>query len=778
MPVSPWGSRWTSFVVSHRVCVFSVLTSCIVLGLWQSQRVSLSVKMTDYYPNHHPHVRLYREFAEMLKMANMVIVTVTVKEGTVYTNAALGKIHRLTVDLLETRGVNPNEVMSLTHPRLKNIRVSNDNIEILPLVNKPEQQQTPDALAHIKNAVYTNLGIRGVYVSPDDKTALIRAGFWDSEVEPRAVFERLQVITDRERDASTEVHFTGNLILAAWLRTSASRILLLLFASGVLAVFLCGQSLGSVHSFFLVLWANLVGASTGLGLLGACGLALEPLMLFVFFPLGIRSISLVTSWYTHLKQVYRSVGMPFATEENHLHALKQTAAQVYRPLTIALGIDGLAFISLALSDVPAIRSLAILGAGWSLGLLLALWLLLPLWASLFRFRPAPLLQPLRMERLVTRLTDGLQHTVPSSSLGSLGLLTLAGFGIVAAVQLKAGREVIGSTLFYSTHPYNQAFALVNEKFIGVNQLIVVAQANDEAAFRNPQALRTIEAFQQYMAEDQDFGGTVAITNLIKSVTRMFHEDIPKWEVIPDDLDSAGQVIFRVISSAATPSEVARLFSPDFRATAVSFFYRQYSPSMVARIFDRARTFIETHDNHNVQFHIGGGFLGILAAMHAAVEQNYWRFCAIFIVLTALGALLATGSVRSLLEMLGTVLLIQAALLLLLWWGGIDLNMYSLPIVVAGFGMFLLPTFFVWTAQEESVALHALMTTSVTTAVAAALWLLSPLRLQAEMGVFLIVAAFLSILLPLQLRQVLGSASLAVQESNRQTTSLGINYESH
>ena len=46
------------------------------------------------------------------------------------------------------------------------------------------------------------------------------------------------------------------------------------------------------------------------------------------------------------------------------------------------------------------------------------------------------------------------------------------------------------------------------------------------------------------------------------------------------------------------------------------------------------------------------------------------------------------------------------------------------------------------------------------------------------GVFLIVAAFLSILLPLQLRQVLGSASLAVQESNRQTTSLGIKYESH
>ena len=98
-------------------------------------------------------------------------------------------------------------------------------------------------------------------------------------------------------------------------------------------------------------------------------------------------------------------------------------------------------------------------------------------------------------------------------------------------------------------------------------------------------------------------------------------------------------------------------------------------------------------------------------------------------------------------------------------------MYSLPIIVASLGMFLLPTFSLWTAQEENTAFHSLVTTGVITAVAAALWLLSPLRLQAEMGVFLIVTAFLSILLPLQLRQVFGSASLTVQESNSQTDRL-------
>lgn len=757
--ISPWSSRWVRWNVSHRLFILLMLVVLMVVSVWLAQRVPLSAKMTDYYPSQHPHVRLYREFAEMLKLANAVVVTVTVKEGSIYTNEALGKVHRLTVDLIETRGVNPHEVMSLTHPRLKDIRVSSENIEILPVVNSPEQPQAPDVLARIKNAVYTNLGIRGVYVSADDKTALIRAGFWDGMVEPQEVFTRLQDITDRERDVNTDVHFTGTLVLAAWLQASASRILLLLATSGVLALFLCGQSLGSVQLILFLLLVNVVAASVSLGFLGVRGLTLDPLMLFVFFPLGVRGMTLVISWYTHLLAAYRTFDTPFAPQESQTQVLEQTAMQVYRPLTIALGVDGLALFSLILSDVPVIQSLAVLGAGWNVGLLLALWLLFPLWSATFRLRQISAFRPSRMERLIVRLTYGLQNVIPSSSLRALGLLALAGLGVVAAVQLRAGKEMMGATLFYASHPYNQAFSLVNEKFIGVHQLIVVAQANDEMAFRNPQALRTIEAFQQHMADDRDFGGTVAITNLIKSVTRMFHEDIPKWEVIPDDLDSAGQVIFRVISSAATPSEVSRLFSQDFRATAVSFFYRQYSPSMVTRILERAHGFRQTQGGVNVQLHIGGGLLGILSAVHSAVEQSYWQFFVVLLVFSACGAFLAR-SVRAVLEILGVVIFTQTALLLLLWWGGIDLNMYSFPVIVASLGMFL-PVLFTQgiPPHEDSAVSHTLMIASVITAVAAMVWLLSPLRLQAEMGVFMIVAAFLNVVLVFQFQRVLGSLGL-------------------
>jgi len=754
MSVQPWSSSYCRFVVRHRVFVLLVLTGLLFFCASWARHLSLSSKMTDYYPSRHPHVRLYREFTEMLKMTNAVIVTVAVKQGTIYTNETLAKIHRITVDLLDTKGVNPFEVMSLTTPRLKDIRVREDSINILPVVDHPEQPQTPAALAHIKNAVYTNLGIRGVYVSPDDKVALIRAGFWEGMTEPRAVLDRLRMIAARERDAHTEVEFTGNLLLAAWLIEAAPYVLLLLLVSGIVALFFAGQMFGFLSGAILLILVSVIGGICGSSLLSVQGRSLEPFMMLALFPLSARGIALVANWQLRLARESQSVVIPFAEQEGRLRVLERTAMVLWWPLTLALGADGLALGALMFSDVPAVQALGAFGAGWIVGLLLALWVLFPLWSSAIRLRSVADRSPAWAQRLAVQIVTKLCSFSRPSLTTSLGVLVLLGLGTVAAFQLKAGREMMGNSLFYTSHPYNRAFALANKKFIGVNQLIIIAQATEESAFRNPQALQALESFQHYMAEDEQCGGVVAITSLIKSVTRMFHEDIPKWEVVPDDIDSAGQVIFRIISSAATPSEVARFLSADFRATAVTLFYRDYSPAIVDRALARAHTFAKTQDGNGVRFRLAGGVLGILAAMHAAVERNYWHFLGAFVLFTAIGAVVELGFKQAALGIMIVLLCSQAITLLFLWGGkGIDLNVYTLPVVILSSGMLLVPAFLTWVEDSTGVHPRAFAMTSLILAASAVVWLCSPLRLQAQLGVLLIILAFVHTLLPLQIKRL-------------------------
>jgi hypothetical protein len=235
---------------------------------------------------------------------------------------------------------------------------------------------------------------------------------------------------------------------------------------------------------------------------------------------------------------------------------------------------------------------------------------------------------------------------------------------------------------------------------------------------------------------------------------MFHEDVPKWEIIPDDIKSAGQVVFRIISSAATPSEIERFLSPDYHTTAMTFFYKNYSPEIVDRVLDQARSFIARQQNGVVQFRVGGGILGVLAAVHTAVELAYWRTIGFLILFAGIGGLISEKSFRSVLSLLGGILFVQAVLLSVSWLGRIDFNVYTLPAFVLCAGAVLIPISTVLTDNAEpQLSDSSVVATSLTLAAAATPWLFSSLRLQAEIGGLFIYLAVALAVIPFVFRRV-------------------------
>ncbi len=353
------------------------------------------------------------------------------------------------------------------------------------------------------------------------------------------------------------------------------------------------------------------------------------------------------------------------------------------------------------------------------------------------------------EHCVVFFLTPLRH--PAVSYG--GVIVLALLGFIGLIQLQAGRSMLGTTLFSASHPFNRAFAVVNNKFIGANQLIVIARAPGEAAFRDPKALETLEAFQHYMANDEQFGGSVAITGLIKSLAGMFHEKMPKWEIIPTDIDSTGQVIFRLIASATTPNEVERLLSTDYHTTAVTFFYKSYSPEVVEHTLQRIQTFIAQQQDHVVEFRPGGGILGVLSAVDAAVEQIYWRFFGALVLGTALGGLISGKSLRSLFGIGLAVLLSQGLLLTVLWIGRIDLNVYTLPAIVVCAGTILIPAMLMFMNDEiSSFQASGFVITSMAAAATSTAWMFSPSQLQADVGILFLSLALGMTVIPLLLHR--------------------------
>ena len=756
-----WAERWCRLLLRRRWLAVLVGGAVLVCGVSAARQLSLSVGMTDYYPAGHPHIRLYQDFPEMLQMTNAVVVLVSVRDGDLYNSETLGKIHRLTVGLLETKGVNPHAVVSLTHSRLNDIKIRDGMINILPVVRNPTQPQSPQELAQIKNAVYTNLGIRGVYVSEDNKTALIRAGFWDAEVSARDVFSRLRRFAAQEQDANTEVAFAGNIVLAGWLGEAGPRVVLVLVLSALVALLLagvCGILPGVVHTLGGVLIVSGLAAACAFGLLGLAGRSLEPLAWLMLFPLAVRGLCLVLGWTGRVTSERQ-------TSHEQPEAVVRTARALWRPCSSALTIDGLALGLLVwCSDVPAVRTFGLLGLGWLVGLLVSVWLVLPAWSAGFRSGlPGSAQLP-----LIARMTPRLRASGQTRVLIRTGCIALGFFGLLAALQLQAGRSMLGSRLFPTAHPYSRAFDLLNRDFIGVNQLIVVAHTPGEAGFRDLGALQVLEAFRLHMAADRQFGGAVAVPGFVKSITRMFHENIPKWAMLPDDISSTGQIIFRIVAGATTPSEVERFLSTDFRTTAVTLFYRDYSPGLVERSLARIRSFEGPNTGIPVEFRFGGGLLGVMAAIHAGVAQAYWLLFAGLLGLAFCGGLIGLGSLRAAGLLSLAVVLSQAVMLIVLWVATIDLNIHTLPVILAAMGAVVLPASLAIRADADTTpasegwdglgyALVALATVSLG---AALVWLFSPLRLQTEMGLYLLVLSLVNSLLPFSLRALVSPVESA------------------
>jgi hypothetical protein len=193
---------------------------------------------------------------------------------------------------------------------------------------------------------------------------------------------------------------------------------------------------------------------------------------------------------------------------------------------------------------------------------------------------------------------------------------------------------------------------------------------------------------------------------------------------------------------------------------VTLFYRNYSPTIVARALDRAHEFITKQDGAGVEFRVGGGILGVLAAVHDAVESSYWRTLGALVLFAGVAAFLGLGSLRAAFAVMAALALSQGVMLAVLWLGNIDFNVYTLPVVVVSAGVILTPTFLARTQDGGAVRYaRAFAATSLTLASAASVWLFSPLRLQAEMGVFLIVLALVHTVIPLGLQKHLASVNL-------------------
>jgi len=743
--------RYLRFLLRRRVPISIAIGLGTLFFIWfTAMRLTIFTNFFDLYPPRHPYIELYTKYRNMFGTANALLMVLEVKDGTLFSRPeTIEKVNRITLDLLHNvPGVNGEQVLSITHPKLKTTLTSGSGIKVVPLIY-PRLPRDAEELEFLRQKIYTTEGVRGFFVSPDDKATLITAGFWEEYFDLNTMWRKIQEIVAREEaDGTVKIYVAGPPVLYAYFNEAVAKMGYVFLATGLAMVALLWFYFRSVQGVVIPVFSGLMSAVWGLGFAGLCGFTLDPLVLVVFVLITARALSHSVQSMERYHEEYH------ACHDKQL-AIMRSYVSLYSPAMVSIVADGAAILTIAVASIPLMQKLAFVASFWIISIFLSVVTLHPI--ILTYVRPPTEQPPGR--RLSDALYEGLSRGLIALGTGNLRwavvtvFAVVMGFGLYFAHQLKTGDTNIGEALLYHDHPYNQAMAKLSDKFVGASQLVIIAEGKKVEAIKDAATLNGIDLFARYMAQGDGAGGALTAGTLLKKIYRTFHEGDPKWEMLPTRDDYVGQLFF-LITSGTSRGEMDRFFNPDYTNATITIFYKNYNNEIIHNAINRAKAYIaeNSRPQDSVRYLLAGGLLGILAASNEEVEWSYRVNVPLIFLVVFLLSFTTYRSVLGALIVMIPSLVAQPLSEAVMYLVGIDFNINSLPVAAVGIGIGIDYGYYVLSriieeyevtndfdeANRRAIATtgKAIIFTGTTLVVSVMFWLFFPLKFEAEMAFLL------------------------------------------
>jgi len=569
-------------LIEHRLPILTLVLIATGLFAYWSFQLKLVTSFGDLLPQNHPYIKIHNRFSGTFGGANNIMVMLEVEEGTIFLN----KIWDMTQGMDRVYGVNHNQIESIAHRTVRYLKVAaGGTMNAKPVMLEPVKTQE-EAMA-LRRIVHSAENIYGLLVSLDDKAAIIRANFIEGRLDYRRIFEEVnEQVVDPYRDANTKIYVAGEPRLYGWVYNYTHEVFLILVVTYCMEWILRWLYFHDWRGALRPTLTGLISAFWGLGFVYLIGLALDPLMLVMPFLITARAVSHAVQ---RMDRYYEEF------EKCHWHkrrAIVASFAEMFVPTFSGITTDALGVLVILLIPVVMLQKLAITASWWILAVTVSEMLLNPIVYYYLR-PPSPEIVVLRergvFKRSIKRFTD-----ILLSRRGRIGTIAVWCVGVLVALYfirgLTIGDPTSASPLLWENSPYNVSHNRIQEKFGGVEPLIVVAEGYDRDAMKEPHIIQTMESFQRQLERDPVVGYSFSLADILRGVNMVFHEQEPKWGVIPDNWVDVGGLFF-LYFAGSPPTETEKYVTSDYKTAHVTFFCKDHKGEHIRRIIYECKEFI-------------------------------------------------------------------------------------------------------------------------------------------------------------------------------------------
>lgn len=652
-----------------------VLSALLVLGAaFLAPRVyvthvdnDLEAWFSDDDPLYRDYLRYRKEFGGTQPLMIAFRVDPEARDPDLFTAERLAFLARVTADIERVPSV--ARVQSLATATVMRSG-ADDTLELRPLVDLSRR-----TVADIRRLALDDDLLRGELVSNDGTVTVVVVTFDEEQLNQArqatldaiytGVADQLPAGVSVFYNGSIEIDETYNRVTVENQRRYVPPILLLT----AIAVFVLFRS---VQRALVVLFSIVISVAWTLGLYSLLGFGFNVLTAMLT-PLVVV---LAISDDVHLIQHYDRERQ----DGDARQAFERTVSYLFAPLLGASGTTALGLLSLATSDIVAIRHF---GIGAAIGVMVdfcASLVLIPTLLSFVSWRAEPRTEAHFLEK---PLNSAAGYAIRRPRVVMLATLVVVLFAVGGMTRLRVDTNHIA--FFSRSHPLSKSAAVIDTHLSGVYNFHVLLEGAPEV-MKTPDVVQRIDRLATDLARLPGVRSIRSMADHVKRADQVLQSDGRSAAKIPSDPLVLAQELFLVQFTGEGRRELERVVSSDFSTAQIVARMPSMSSGKVYQLIETANKLAIEHFQGTAVRATATGSGRLFSALdHYVVNSQISSFVTAFVTVLAAMFLIFRSYRYGLLALVPNILPVFCVLGAM-GWLGISINIATVMVASVALGV--------------------------------------------------------------------------------------------
>lgn len=577
-------SKFFKFINKHPIWVIVMSVTFAVIAASGASNLVFKSDYRVFFGEDNPELNAFESMQNIYNKIDNVSFVVAPKDNNVFTPEHLESLKKLTKESWQVP--HSTRVDSITN--FQYTYAEDDDMIVENLVQNTKNLTDVD-LAKIKEIALNEPLLLDKIISPTGHVSIVNVTVQLPGIEPTKEGPEIAVSVRAIKEAylaqnpDVDVYLSGMVMMNNSFAESAlgdgSTLVPLMF---LIVVIIIGVLLRTIAGTLATVVVIILSIAATMGLAGWAGY-------FLTGPSSSAPTMILTLAVADCIHVLTSMFYEMRHGATKQEAITKSLKVNLQPIFLTSVTTAIGFLSMNFSDSPPFRDLGNIVA---VGVMLAFVFSVTLFPALLRILP---IKVKLQDENKNNTMSVLSHFVVAKRKILLPLMSV----VIVAISVFVPQNELNDDFvkyFDETVPYRTATDFMQDNISGMTQIEVSIETGEASGINNPNYLKTVAHFSEWMRNLPETDHVNTITDTLKRLNKNMHADDPSWYKLPDSQELSAQYLLLYEMSLPYGLDLNNQLNVDKSASKVSITFKNLTSNEVLDLEIRINNWFKENGN--------------------------------------------------------------------------------------------------------------------------------------------------------------------------------------